>query len=257
MHINFLGTGAAGGVPLYGCTCTACTRAHENPAHIRRPCCAEVGHGSTRLLLDAGRMDLHERYPPGQLTALALTHFHPDHVQGLFHWRWGVGPKLRVLTPPDSEGCADLFKHPGLLAFEEAHKFEALEVGSLRLTPLPLIHSKPTFGYAIEAPDGARLAYLTDTVGLPPKTLSFLQQWQAFDLVIDCSYPPRPEPRGHNDWNLALHLAQATGARHTWLNHIGHELQSWLLETRPHFPPGVSVAQDGLQLPIAPPQGPA
>lgn len=53
----------------------------------RRPSTTLVEAGATRILLDAGLTDLTERFPPGSLTAIVLTHFRPDHVQGLFHLR--------------------------------------------------------------------------------------------------------------------------------------------------------------------------
>lgn len=118
MRITFLGTGAAGGVPLYGCRCEACTLAMENPALRRAPCSALIETGDTRILIDGGLMDLHTRFAPGELDAILLTHFHPDHVQGLFHLRWGRGPRIPVLIPPDPDGCADLFRHPGILDFQ-------------------------------------------------------------------------------------------------------------------------------------------
>jgi phosphoribosyl 1,2-cyclic phosphate phosphodiesterase len=35
-----------------------------------------------------------------------LTHYHLDHVQGLFPLRWGVGAPIPVYGPPDDAGCA-------------------------------------------------------------------------------------------------------------------------------------------------------
>ena len=244
MRVTFLGTGAAGGVPLYGCTCLACERARTEPQFVRRPCSALIESGGTRVLIDAGLMDLHERFEPSSLDAIVLTHYHPDHVQGLFHLRWGTGQPIRVYGPPDSEGCADLFKHPGVLAFENVHKFEAFKVGALRLTPLPLVHSKPTLGYAIEGTQGQRFAYLTDTLGLPPKSAEFLRTWGNFDMAIDCSYPPQPAPKNHNDWDVALACAIQTGARATWLTHISHSVDDWVLREQPMLPAGVQVAHD-------------
>ncbi|MBE0489375.1 MAG: phosphonate metabolism protein PhnP [Halomonas sp.] len=245
MRVTFLGTGAVGGVPLYGCDCPACERAMGDPRYVRRPTSALVESGGTRVLIDAGLMDLHERFPPGSLDAIVLTHYHADHVQGLLHLRWGRGGVIPVFGPPDSEGCADLFKHPGLLAFEAARKYAPFEVGGLRFTPLPLIHSKPTLGYAIEDGRGGRFAYLTDTLGLPPGTMGFLQGWGGFEMALDCTFPPRDEPRNHNDWHLARRLATEAGARRTWLTHIGHELDAWRIAEGVDTPPGVAVAGDG------------
>lgn len=250
--MTFLGTGAAGGVPLYGCTCTACERAAVDPSRVRRPCSALIEHEGTRVLIDAGLMDLHERFAPGLLDAIVLTHFHPDHVQGLFHLRWGRGEPIAVHAPPDAEGCADLYKHPGLLEFRRLAKFEPQRIGALTFTPLPLGHSKPTFGYAVEADDGTRFAYLTDTLGLPPHTEAFLQAWQADGLALDCSYPPQDAPpRGHNDWPMALAAITNVSPRRAWLTHIGHALDAWILQTAPTLAANLSIAQDGEQVELA------
>jgi phosphoribosyl 1,2-cyclic phosphate phosphodiesterase len=202
--------------------------------------------GTTRILLDAGLMDLGHRFPSGSLNAIALTHFHPDHVQGLFHIRWGVGRDFQVWGPPDTEGCADLYRNPGVLRFITAEKFESFQVGDCRLTPLPLIHSKPTVGYAIEGPDGSRFAYLTDTLGLPPKTEEWLRAWGAHDLAIDCSFPPGGTPKNHNDWPAALDIIDRLRPKHAWLTHIGHTFDDWQLSCDGlPLPLGVSIATDG------------
>lgn len=249
MRVTFLGTGAAGGVPLYGCTCGACERARLDPRHVRRPCSALIESGKTRVLLDAGLVDLHERFAPGELDAIVLTHFHPDHVQGLFHLRWGVGARIPVYGPPDSEGCADLYKHPGVLDFRVLSKFEPMVIGDLTLTPLPLIHSKVTFGYAIESSSDDRFAYLTDTLGLPPRTQDFLTDWRAHGLAIDCSYPPRIEPKNHNDWTTALDVISKVRPRRAWLTHISHKVDAWLLDTG-QSSPGTEIAGDGDQVDV-------
>lgn len=245
MRVTFLGTGAAGGVPLYGCDCPACTRARAVVDFRRLPCTALVEAGDTRILLDAGLTDLTERFPPASLSAIVLTHFHPDHVQGLFHLRWGIGKNIPVYGPPDSEGCADLYKNHGLLEFRRLTKFEPVTIGSLKLTPLPLIHSKATFGYAIEETDGQRFAYLTDTAGLPPRTETFLKSWRPASFALDCSYPPQSDlPRNHNDLALALTIAETLAPAKVWLTHISHELDAWLLGNTGDLPPHVAVTHD-------------
>ncbi|PKM28943.1 MAG: phosphonate metabolism protein PhnP [Gammaproteobacteria bacterium HGW-Gammaproteobacteria-11] len=250
MRVTFLGTGAAGGVPLHGCNCPACARARKNRTYVRQPCSALVETSTTRILLDAGLMDLQQHIPATGLDAILLTHYHPDHVQGLFHLRWGVGEKITVWGPPDSEGCADLYRNPGLLSFQTARKFQPIVIGDLRLTPLPMIHSKPTLGYAIEGPDGQRFAYLTDTIGLPPKSSDYLKHWGEFSMALDCSYPPRPAPVNHNDLNMALACIEQVKPTRSWLTHIGHQLDSWLLAQSDSIPLATSIAKDGLVVEI-------
>ncbi len=246
MRITFLGTGDAGGVPRYGCDCPACARARTVPGFRRRPSTALVEAGDTRILLDAGLTDLTERFPPGSLSAIVLTHFHPDHVQGLFHLRWGSGAAIPVYAPPDSEGCADLYKNHGMLDFRRLAKFRPFAVGDLSLTPLPLIHSKVTFGYAIADAKDRRFAYLTDTVGLPPRTESFLANWRPDAIALDCSHPPQAEPpRNHNDLTRALATAKAIGHANTWLTHASHHLDAWLQDKSDALPAGVHLARDG------------
>jgi phosphoribosyl 1,2-cyclic phosphate phosphodiesterase len=245
MRITFLGTGAAGGVPLYGCSCAACSVAKTNAAFAREPCSALIESGTTRILIDGGLMDLHKRFAPGELDAIVLTHFHPDHVQGLFHLRWGKGPGIPVFMPPDPDGCADLFRHPGLLNFRPQKAFSAFQIGGLKVTPVPLIHSKPTFGYLFEVTSGLTFAYLTDTRGLPHDTQHFLQTIKPDGLAIDCSFPPSDQPRGHNDWTMALDCIEAVNPARAWLIHISHELDNWRLSTNPYLPNRIKVALDG------------
>lgn len=246
MRITFLGTGDAGGVPRYGCDCPACTRARTEVKFRRLPCTALVEVGATRILLDAGLTDLAERFKPGTLSAIVLTHFHPDHVQGLFHLRWGSGPSIAVFGPPDTQGCADLYKNHGLLKFSRLEKFAPIQIGELTLTPLPLIHSKPTFGYVIEDGAGHRFAYLTDTKGLPPQTEEFLKDGTVCGLAIDCTFAPHPNPSNHNDLTQALTVIERIHPQHAWLTHVGHELDTWLQAHHGgDLPPHVSVVRDG------------
>jgi phosphoribosyl 1,2-cyclic phosphate phosphodiesterase len=246
MRLTLLGTGAAGGVPLYGCACVACTLARAVVDCRRQPCCALLQADNQRILIDAGLMDLGDRFPAGTLEGVLLTHYHPDHVQGLFHLRWGVGETIDVFGPPDSEGCADLYRNPGLLRFHRLSKFEPFRLGDIVVTPVPLIHSKPTLGYCFER-QGQRLAYLTDTCGLPPATLAFLSTWQPQTLVLDCTHPPRPEPlRNHNDLTTALSLGKTIGEPALVLTHIGHALDVWLLGQPDALPESCTLARDGM-----------
>jgi phosphoribosyl 1,2-cyclic phosphate phosphodiesterase len=170
-----------------------------------------------------------------------------DHVQGLFPLRWGCGNFIPVYGPADEQGCDDLFKHPGILAFQPPFKpFETLELGGLLVTPLPLQHSKLTLGYLIQAA-GKSLAYLTDTVGLPPDADAFLRQVPLDLLILDCSLPPQPQmPRNHNDLTRALEIQQRLQPGRTLLTHISHHLDLWLMDNE--LPLGLELAFDNLSV---------
>ena len=245
MRLILLGTGNAGGIPTYGCDCELCNKARKNPELRRGPACALIELGEQRYLLDAGLMDIAERFPAGLLDGILLTHFHPDHVQGLFHLRWGKAKSLPVYCPPDSEGCADLFKHPGMLTFLPQKKFQPLQLATTQVTPLPLIHSKPTFGYLFRDANHS-IAYLTDTKGLPEKTLQLLKTSKLDLLVIDTSFPPGSEKSGHNNLDETLMIHRQLQPRRTLLTHISHELEEWLHQPGNHLPESVIPAHDGM-----------
>ncbi|HWK70100.1 MAG TPA: phosphonate metabolism protein PhnP [Burkholderiaceae bacterium] len=246
MRLSLLGTGNAAQVPVYNCGCSACQRARTAPRHRRGPCSALIECGTGRWLIDAGLTDLAERFAPGRLSGILQTHYHADHAQGLLHLRWGTGLRIPVLGPPDPEGLADLYKHPGILDFSrKLTAFEPVSLDGMAVTPLPLMHSKLTYGYLFD--DGMqRHAYLTDTVGLPPDTLDYLKQQPLDLLVLDCSYPPMPQaPRNHNDLTRALEIAASLNVAKTVLTHIGHGFDAWLMEHGDALPADILLGSDG------------
>lgn len=249
MLLTLLGTGNARQVPVYNCECIACERARRDARHRRGPCSALLEFGGGRWLIDAGLTDLAERFPPGSLSGVLQTHYHADHAQGLLHLRWGENMSIPVLGPPDPEGLADLYRHPGILDFSKTlTAFEPTVLDGCTVTPVPLFHSKPTFGYVFQA-EGKRFAYLTDTVGLPDDTAAYLQRDPLDLLVLDCSSPPSPTPpRNHNDLTRALETIRSLPVRRSVLTHIGHKMDAWLMEEASALPEGVEVAYDGMVL---------
>ncbi|MBS6437347.1 MULTISPECIES: phosphonate metabolism protein PhnP [Pantoea] len=249
MKLTFLGTGGVTAAPLFGCDCAACLRARGDAKRRRAPCSALIEAGGERILLDAGLPLLTERFAPGELSRILLTHYHMDHVQGLFALRWGTGEAIPVWGPPDERGCDDLFKHPGLLDFRPSlTPFVPHLFGALQVTPLPLQHSKLTHGYLFDW-HGARLAWLCDTCGLPPDTDDFLTGQRIDELVIDCNDPPSPDARNHNDLTRALAIVDRLAPRRAWLTHLSHQMDNWLANNR--LPESVSAAADGITLSLS------
>ena len=249
MLLTLLGTGNARQVPVYNCDCIACERARQHIQYRRGPCSALLECGKERWLIDAGLTDLTDRFPPGTLTGVLQTHYHADHAQGLLHLRWGKNLRIPVLGPPDPDGLADLYRHPGILDFSKTlTAFEPEALGECTLTPVPLAHSKLTFGYVFES-DGRRIAYLTDTVGLPSETAAWFRGKRVDVLVLDCSSPPAAEaPRNHNDVTRAFETIQQLNPRQAVLTHIGHDLDAWLMNGGT-LPEGLeTIGCDGLVL---------
>ncbi|MCL6415999.1 phosphonate metabolism protein PhnP [Aestuariirhabdus sp. Z084] len=249
-EIEFLGTGNAAGVPVWGCECSACANAEQLPGRRRRSASLALHTRSGVTLLDAGLSDLAQRFRFEQIRGILLTHFHMDHVQGLFHLRWSESePKLPVYRPDDPKGADDLYKHPGVLDFQPPlQPFVELDLGDFSIVPLPLYHSRVTLGYLICQGD-FRMAYLTDTVELPEETRCYLQRQSLNGVVLDCSEPPRSTPpRNHNDLNSALACWRSIGAPRLWLTHISHRLDCWLQQPGNDLPEGVQLAADGLRL---------
>jgi len=245
MRLKLLGTGNAAGVPLFGCDCQLCSKAKENISFRRGPASALLEVENKKYLLDAGIMNIPDKFAHDKLDGIFLTHFHPDHVQGLFHLRWGKGESIPVYCPPDNKGCADLFKNPGILKFNSKKKFETFSIDNLKITPLPLIHSKVTFGYLFEF-DNQCIAYLTDTKGLPPKTTSFLKDKILDVLIIDTSHPPNIDDTNHNNLNDTLEIHEQMKPSRTVLTHISHDFDIWLNENNSTLPADVYVANDEL-----------
>src|SRR5471030_1010686 len=129
---------------------------------------------------------------------------------------------------------------------ELAQPFTTRKFGTLELIPLPLNHSKITFGYLIKT-ECATVAYLTDTAGLPRVTARFLAGVKLDALILDCSHPPRNTPdKNHNDIRQALAIHRQLKPKKTYLTHISHQLDLWLMDHA--LEANVIAAHDGLRL---------
>jgi len=247
VRVTFLGTGDAGRVPVYGCACPACQRALGDPRWQRTAASIEVAGEQGKFIIDAGQVDLPSRYPAGSLDGIVLTHYHIDHVLGLFHLRWGSGAALSVSGPDDSKGCDDLYKHPGILDFRPPLKaFEPFSLAGITLTPVPLRHSRPCFGYLMEH-NSCKIAYLTDTVGLARETREFLSKRQPDVMIIDCTHPPTvTSPGNHNNWSMVDSLVNSIRPYKTILTHINHEMDCWLMQNA--LPAGVITGRDKMSV---------
>lgn len=246
MKFTLTGTGSVKGCPVYGCDCPACIKAVMDPFLRRRPASAILQSEGEQTLIDAGLTDLEERFPAGSLKQILLTHYHMDHIAGLYSLRWGSALKIPVIGPDTSDAPIDLLKHSGILDFSPSvTPFATFQLGGVEITPISLSHSRPTVGYVFHC-NGRRLAYLTDTLGLPEETLAFFADTPLNIMIIDCSYSPdMTEPPGsHNSLKDVIELHHKIQPSRTVLTHIGHELDNWM-NTHP-LPKDIEAGHDGL-----------
>ncbi|HED16638.1 MAG TPA: phosphonate metabolism protein PhnP [Gammaproteobacteria bacterium] len=248
LTLRFLGTGDAGGIPLFGCDCEICSNTFKGNGR-RRPCSALLTCEGHSILIDAGRTDLVDLFHEHPFQRILLTHYHVDHVQGLFHLRWGnKNLCMPVHGPHDEQGCADLLKHSGILDFSDClEPFVSRSFDKLKVIPVPLNHSRLTLGYCFKYKQ-TRLAYLTDTIGLPAETERFLCRWKPTVLVLDSTHAPgSASVRNHNDLHMALHIHARIMPETIWLTHISHELETYWLTGGLQLPENVHIATDGTE----------
>ena len=123
--------------------------------------------------------------------------------------------------------------------------FTTIKFDSPTVTSVPLEHSKPTLGYCLDD-GGTRLAYLTDTFGLPVETERFLNSWQPDVVVLDACHPASyATPRNHNTITQALDIITRLNPPRAYLTHISHELDAERLLKPMDLPLKVRIAQDG------------
>ena len=188
MKFEFLGTSDTGGIPLHACSCLICQEARQKGENNRSTCAyLELDDGSV-ILFDAGYDDLMQRFNTTLIRAVFLTHFHADHCLGLIRLRKSAS-NIVCYTPDDSQGFGDLFVHKDSITYHTLAPFESVLIEGVRITSVPLIHSKPTNGYLIQT-EKSSVAYLTDCGDIDLRTQDFIASCKIEHLFIDACYEP-------------------------------------------------------------------
>ncbi|MDZ4135434.1 MAG: MBL fold metallo-hydrolase, partial [Paracoccaceae bacterium] len=121
-------------------------------------------------------------------------------------------------------------------------------IGPVTVTPVALTHSRPTLGWVIDC-GGRRLAYLSDTRGLPEDSFATLAVAPVDLCVLDCAYPNGTNgPRGHNDLAEATAILNRMAPEIARLTHVNHELDG----AAEAAPPDAPFARDGEIFTLAP-----
>ena len=233
------------------------------PSDVRETACTLIRDGSVGLLLDAGtgvRRLVTDPTPVHGLERLyvCLTHFHLDHVIGLFYVGelgvpveiWGAGETAEAT--PTAELVARLLESPFAppsfaASFADAHELKEGEqmVGpfEIRARTQPL-HTNPTLALRI----GDELVLCTDT-GYDEQNVDFArgarvllhEAFEADDSVGDAA---------HTSAGGAARIAAAAGAERLVLIHLnpldaGEEA---LLSSAHEYFAATEVGRDGAEL---------
>lgn len=163
MLVYFIGTGGSEGIPAHLCTCSSCNEARKFGFAQRRPSTlAVVTENRKTVLFDVGT-DIRD-FLNVPLEAIFLTHWHHDHIYGLYKLRWMA--METELYAPEGQADALILNEPKNLKPKTLKPMDRIKIDTLKITALKLNHQVETLGYLIEE-DGKSFALLYDTKGLP------------------------------------------------------------------------------------------
>ncbi len=258
--LTFLGTGAAGGVPSFFCTCAACLEAASEPRFERMRSCVLI-RGRKNVLIDAPPDLRRQLLEAGirRIDGLILTHTHYDHSGGLgdieFHARVdGLDPIPSYMSWESARWLESNFSFMrDCLAINVINPGEEFFIDDMTCTALEVTHSPGTFGLLARTPQG-RTAYIPDTGPLPQATLDAIRGVDT--LILGASFwGINRLPEDHLSVDEALSIAREVGPKRFYLTHLSmhydspvtnQELESYLAP----FGDSLRVARDGLSISI-------
>jgi len=251
--LTFLGTGTSQGVPMIGCDCEVCHS--EDPRdqrlrssiYIQTPECSFVVDTGTDFRTQALQQNVRV------VDAVIFTHSHTDHIMGFddlrrFAYQRGFMP---VYAPPETMRDLErvfefafkgLNPFPGYLKPDPHVVEQPFDLGSTRVTPLPVPHGNTTVnGYLFERGGRKLVAYLSDCSGVPDHIAREIANVEV--LIID-ALRHKPHPT-HLSVDQAIEVAHRVQPRRTYFTHICHELPQ---SAESQLPSNTFIAYDGLRL---------
>ncbi|USS41680.1 MBL fold metallo-hydrolase [Thermococcus aggregans] len=244
MIVYFIGTGGSEGIPAHLCTCQTCEEARKFGFAQRKPSTlAIITKNKKAVLIDVGTDIRDLLHVP--VEGILLTHWHHDHIYGLYKLRW-IAKKTTLYAP---KGDADwlMINDPKNIDVKFIKAGDVLEIDSLRITALKLNHQIETLGYLIEEDDKS-VAVLYDTKGLPEETFELLKEKNLRLAIVDATYSPGIEDPYHNNVDEGAEIGLKLAER-TLLSHISHKNLPFLMldeYIRKKYRGKVLVAYDGM-----------
>ena len=255
VEFKLLGTGAGLGIPSFYCDCVACREAYADPHRARARSGAVLDTGVERVLIDASpdlRTQLTREKIPS-IDHLLITHWHYDHFGGIgdleYYVRLARRRPVKLYLPPSAVHAF----HSAFPFLVDVFQVETWAFGrslvfqGAKLTVLPANHNIETGGVLVEGE--RRLAYFTDTAGLPESTV---QEIEGVDFLI-CDATFHGEnwfPDAHMNFEQAISLGQQVKAKKTVLTHLALHysvpVTAAQVEEMLKDHPAVALAHDGM-----------
>lgn len=254
MQFTFLGTGTSHGIPTIGCTCAVCTS--SNTRNKRRRSSLYVIAAGQHLVIDTPP-DFRDQvlsFGVERVDAVFLTHTHADHIFGFDDVRrfsalqdqhipvYGSAETLRLMRRK-----FDYVEKPGY-SFESVPRVRFTEqtgpvqIGEVRVTPLPVSHgTEIIYGFRIDG-DGKRLGYIPDCNRIPDDTRALLTDMDA--MILD-GLRPEPHPT-HFTIEECVEELKRIGAKRSFITHLTHNSDHEALQNR--LGNTVTVPWDGLKV---------
>ncbi|MCJ7712152.1 MAG: MBL fold metallo-hydrolase [Chloroflexi bacterium] len=224
--------------------------------------CYLVTQGDTHLLLDLGQGSftrIFRHLAPENLTAIVVSHLHPDHMVDLVpmrhYLRYEFEPprRMRVLGPGALADRLDaLHAEPGFTA--EALDVERLgegasSIGALSLETRLVAHTDESYGIRVAGDEGPGLVYSGDC-GRAEDLAPLVRPGDT--LLAEVSFGAGPVPPGvlHLDGPAVGQLAASTGAGRVLLTHllIGRDPSATVASVRASFDGPVEMVWPGSRI---------